>query len=265
MISLIQLAQAIILQHFNLIAIPRKKKLHQTITGLRQNNGDLCHFCQVHVDLVLISNVPCDTTELPIFNPCGFAFFISARHIGINAEYRNMVSSTAMTKTTKNHRQTRSGLRLVYTAVQCTQCLLYHPKQSLWLDFVSYAMDGWKKPHVNIQRNPKPAIRYGSMHCTGKSAFVYCSEILCKRRFSCSVPHSTSNKVKQTRQIQHSAKLFKVYICQRYAEAVAYSTENQCRIYRNGMQKFEPNTDTPISLWAQSAIRCKLCGDVERA
>lgn len=187
-ISSVQLDQPIILQHFNWIVMPRKKKLHQAITWIAT---------------IAIRH---KTTEaFAIFVKCMWIWFLFRRfhamrqrqfpihadtaslgacHIGINAKYRDMVSSTwvhhqnqSMTKTTKiidKH---------VVDCVWwwwCTQLLLHHPKQpwKLHCSSSSFRML-WmceRQPKQNAKRKTND-IQFGSMHCAGKSAFVYCFEI----------------------------------------------------------------------------------------
>ena len=63
-VILIFLHQTVTLQHFILIVMRRKQLLE-----FDDNNGEICHFCQVHEDLLLIDNSIANLQSVWIFAP----------------------------------------------------------------------------------------------------------------------------------------------------------------------------------------------------
>lgn len=88
-IIFMQLHQTVILQHFILyICDAKREKTCQASNNYsnpkitrRPNNGEMYHFCQVHADLDLVSNILCNKIA-NLLNLRGFlSFFISEAYV----------------------------------------------------------------------------------------------------------------------------------------------------------------------------------------
>lgn len=116
-------------------------------------------------------------------------------------------------------------------------------------------MDVWKKPKTN-------EIQYGSMRCAGKSAFVYCFEILSVQttiQLLCVSWHINVSVTKRNRPDGFNIRPKRLNDVQRQSHTMLYrkSMPNLSK-WNAKIRTIYGHTNQ--SWWAQSAIRCKLCG-----